>query len=88
MFQVVWTRVALDELARIWIQVDSNVRRAITIAADAVDRELQTSPQSQGESREDQQRIFFVYPLGIRYLIDVQHSVVRVLRVWNIRRRK
>jgi hypothetical protein len=87
MFQVVWVEASLDELAEIWTRADSTVRHAITVAADAVDRELSTNPYSKGESREDQERIFFVHPLGIEFSIDAQHSIIRVQRVWNIRRK-
>ena len=87
MFRVVWTRVALDELATLWMQVDSTVRRAITVAADAVDRDLQTTPHIRGESREGRQRVFFAYPLGIEFMIDEMRSIVRVLHVWDIQRK-
>ena len=88
MFQVVWLEASLDELAEIWTQADSSVRQAITVAANSIDHELRTSPYDQGESREGEERVFYVYPLGIQFLIDSEHSMVLVQRVWSIRRKR
>jgi hypothetical protein len=67
MFQVVWLEASLDELADIWTHADSSVRQAITIAANSIDYELRTSPYNQGESREGQERVFYVYPWGFNF---------------------
>jgi hypothetical protein len=88
MIEVIWLQQALDELATIWVQADSVVRQAITETAYVIDQELQSDPEGQGESRADGERVFFVYPLGIQFEVDAQRLVVRVLHVWDIRRRK
>lgn len=87
-FQVVWLQTALNELATIWVEADSVIRQAITEATHAIDGALQANPANQGDSREEGERVFFVYPLGIQFQIDAQHSLVRVLHVWDIRRRR
>jgi len=86
MFRVRWIQTALDELATAWMQADSASRQDITIAADAIDHELQTNPQNKGESRTEGERIFFVSPLGVLFEVDTAASIVWVLHVWNIRR--
>ena len=57
MFQVEWLDDAIDELAAIWTRADSEKRRAITEASGALDRELRTNPQQQGESRGGGHRV-------------------------------
>ena len=75
MFQVVWLQRALDELATIWLRANSLVRQDITAVAHAIDQELQANPERQGESREDEVRICFAYPLGIQFEINADHRV-------------
>ena len=87
MFTVRWKRSALNELATRWIQADSAMRQAITAATNQIDEELQQDPESKGESRGDAERIWFVFPLGIRFEADQQHLIVRVLHVWSYQRR-
>jgi hypothetical protein len=41
MFQVEWLQSALDELAAIWMQADSALRQAITVATHQIDQLLQ-----------------------------------------------
>ncbi len=88
MLRVVWLQSALDELATLWLQADSALRQAITATTQTVDQELRANPARLGESREQGERVFFVYPLGIQFEIDLQRSIVRVLHVWDIRRKK
>ncbi len=52
MFRVEWLQVALDELARIWINANPSLRRAITTATHIADQELQTDPVRLSESRD------------------------------------
>jgi len=65
MFRVEWLQDALDELTRLWMQADSALRQAITAATHAIDQELQVDPYRQSESREDDERVLFVYPLAV-----------------------
>lgn len=87
MFTVRWKRSALNELATLWTQADSAMRQAITTANNRIDRELQHDPENRGESRGVGGRIYFEFPLGIRFEVDRQQSLVHILHVWSFRRR-
>jgi hypothetical protein len=82
MFRVRWLDEADDQLAAIWMRVDSEKRRAVTEATNAIDRELKSDPFRQSESRENKRRVLFVPPLGIFFSVDTKRRVVRVVRVW------
>ncbi len=64
MFRVEWIQEALDELMLIWMQADAALREAITRATNAIDQELRSDPYRQSESRGDEERVLFVYPLA------------------------
>jgi hypothetical protein len=87
MFRVRWIQSALDDLATIWMNADSEVRQAITDATNALDPELQIDPYRQSESRGDEERILHVYPLGVEIEIDLARRTVWVLHVWRFRHR-
>jgi hypothetical protein len=82
MFRVRWATSALNELTNLWVSADSKRRRAITSAAQAVDRDLAINPRNKGESRADDARIFFAPPLGIIFEVEQPLAIVRVMRVW------
>lgn len=88
MFELLWAPEAVDELAALWTQADSNLRQAITAAAHQIDQALQTDPLNQGESRARDERVLFVVPLGVTYDVDAVRRVVRVLQVWRYRPRR
>ena len=88
MYRVRWKKSALDELTRTWTQADSSMRVAITAATHAIDQQLQSNPYEGSESREHGVRVLFVFPLGIRFEIDEQHSVVQVYHIWSFRKRR
>ena len=67
MHQVDWLKTSLDELAGIWLAADSEARTAIASATQEIDRLLQADPFNQGESREADQRVMFMAPLGLTY---------------------
>jgi hypothetical protein len=85
-YMVVWLRRALNELTTLWTNADSTLRRAITSAADEIDRRLKDNPDSEGESRADGERILFAGPLGILY--HVKQGAVLIFHVWDARRKK
>ena len=82
MFQVRWRPTALKDLAALWTSADAAQRRAITQAAQSIDRQLPNNPQNQGESRTKGRRIFFASPLGILFRVEPQQRIIRVLQVW------
>jgi hypothetical protein len=87
MFTVRWTQVALNQLTALWTQANTAMRQAITAATHQIVHQLSQAPGTQGESREGNERIMFVLPLGIRFAVDSQNARVRVLYVWSCRRR-
>ena len=87
MFRVEWIQTALDELTDLWVGTDSEGRDRITVAAQAIDRELSTNPYRQTESRDDEERVLHAYPLGVLIEIDLARRLVWVLHVWRFRRR-
>ncbi len=87
MFRVEWLQEAVDDLASIWIGANPSLRQKITVAAHTLDQELQTDPYRQSESRHDEDRVLFAYPLAVQIEIDLQKRIVWVLHVWRFRRR-
>jgi len=87
MFRVEWLQEALDELTLLWMQAESSLRQALTAATHRIDQELHTDPYRQSESREDEERVLFVYPLGVQFEVDLQRRIVWILHVWQFRRR-
>ncbi|MBI1917398.1 MAG: hypothetical protein HYS12_22080 [Planctomycetes bacterium] len=87
MFRVEWIQAALDDLASIWMQADAALRQAITTAAQTIDQQLEADPFRQSESREDDERVLFVYPLGAEIEVDLRQRIVWVLHVWQFRQR-
>ena len=87
-FDVRWTHSARNQLAKLWIEADSAFRKRITEASSRIDQELVDDPESKGESREDRERILFVFPLAVQFEIIPMTNRVRVLRLWIYRRSK
>jgi hypothetical protein len=87
MFHVQWLPAALDDLARIWLKANSAERQEITAASRQLDKSLQDHPETQGESRDNEERVVFAQPLGVRIAIDNKRSTVQVLEAWRFRRR-
>jgi hypothetical protein len=87
MFTIRWKQSAVNELATLWTQADSDQRKAITAATHHIERQLKQHPQDTGESRGDRDRVWWVFPLGVRFEVDEASSRVRVLQIWSFRRR-
>ncbi len=82
MFSVRWKPSARQDLARIWLQASSDSRKAITKASHRIDTELSQAPETKGESRDKNRRIFLVAPLGVILKINDKTTEVNVLQVW------
>ena len=80
-FTVIWNPSAERELARLWEAADD--RRDITLASNAIDRRLAEAADLAGESRDDDDRIDFERPLGIRFRVSLDDRKVLVLNVWR-----
>jgi hypothetical protein len=87
MFRVRWAKVALNELAAIWLAVDPALRQVVTRASDAVERRLEHDPLNEGESRSRGRRITFEPPLTIIFRIEADGRTVSVLHVRMFLRR-
>jgi hypothetical protein len=85
MFRVEWLSEAVSELADIWIKADSQSRQVITEATHNLDRELQTDPFRESESREGEVRVLFTRPLGVLFEVDAAQRIVWILHVWSFR---
>lgn len=79
-FTVIWKPSAEQELARLWDAAQD--RRAVTLAANAIDNQLRLSADRAGESRGGQDRIVFERPLGVRYRVSTADRMVLVLNIW------
>jgi hypothetical protein len=87
MFRVEWLQEALDELTNIWMREDSSVRKLITAAVHSLDQALAADPYRESESRDDEERVLFAYPLAVRVEVDLRRRAVWVLHVWRFQRR-
>jgi plasmid stabilization system protein ParE len=71
-----WKGRAERQLAETWSNAAD--RRAVTAAANSIDRMLQTDPQTHGESRSGGRRVLVVPPLAIAFEIHEQVLVLSV----------
>jgi hypothetical protein len=69
------------------MQADADLRQAITTATHTLDQELRADPFRQSESRGDDERVLFAYPLAVQIEVDLGQRIVWVLHVWRFRRR-
>jgi hypothetical protein len=75
-------------LIRVWKYADASERPAITAAIREIDRRLNSSPQVQGESREDKKRVLIELPLGLQIHVEFDKQLVSVAHLWHIKRRR
>jgi hypothetical protein len=88
MYFVHWLQSALDELSAMWVQADSELRKAITDASHRVEFILRNDPLDEGESRHGTSRITFVPPLAVTFQIESDGISVTVLHVCLFKKRK
>lgn len=81
-YAVVCSVAADGELAAIWIAAED--RKAVSDAANDIEKALATAPLDHGESREGNLRILFVAPLGARYTVQVENGRVVIVQFWTI----
>jgi hypothetical protein len=80
---VLWKPDAERDLGELWMNADD--KKAITNAANRIDISLRKDPLNVGESRADNDRIYFESPLGILYTVDTMDQMVFVERAWRFR---
>jgi hypothetical protein len=85
MDRVEWLQSALDELAAIWIQADSNLRRAITVATNSLERQLESDPFANSQPYSNGRRVLFSAPVGVTYRVAADGQHVSVIHVWIAR---
>jgi hypothetical protein len=88
MFRIRWEERALRELTELWIQSDSERRKAITGAAQRIDDKLRRHAADAGESRDNRQRILFAEPLIITFRVEEDEITASVLTVGETRHRR
>jgi hypothetical protein len=88
MFNIYRSQDAIAPLTQAWENADANFREAIWEASRGLDRDLQSNPQEQGESREGHTRILFRGPVGVLYQVDEARRLVSILRTWAFRPRR
>jgi hypothetical protein len=77
-YTVGWAETALQQLARIWIEVTD--REAVNREVDLIDAELQNDPDSKGDDYYGDRNI--VLPvMWVLYHVDPDDRMVRVLQV-------
>ncbi len=85
MFEVLWSIPAERQLADIWVKTSN--RNAITAAVNSIDRALRSDPIREGESREDDDRVFVVPPLVVDFRVIEEDRRVEILAVRQLRQR-
>lgn len=80
--RVRWKDSALGELTTLWTEADSEARRSITTAVDAIERELLALGERAGESRSGAERIMFHAPVAVLFEAEENEPNVFVLQIW------
>ncbi|AWM39982.1 hypothetical protein GobsT_16190 [Gemmata obscuriglobus] len=83
MFQVTWSRRAINQLAVIWMNATD--QNSVSAASHAIGAALASDPENEGESRPNSRRVMYASPLGVRYRVYPGETRVRVLVCWQIR---
>jgi uncharacterized heparinase superfamily protein len=86
MFSIFRDSTAAASLRDTYEEASEPQRRAILRAISRLERHLRYNPHQQGESRQGQTRILFEAPLAMLFEVDDAQRMVRVLRIWMIRR--
>ena len=87
-YKVHWSEKALNDLAAIWINADAATRVAINRATTSIDKLLLTTPDQVGESRDGNQRVFFLSPLIFSFAVYEMERAVLILGVRPVKYRK
>jgi hypothetical protein len=85
-YTLVWQPLAEARLAEIWTSATD--RKAVSLAANAIDRALRFNPLAFGESRDARTRILIEEPLVVIYDVIEDDRMVRILDVCYISDRR
>jgi len=78
-YTVTWWDEARDELARLWLRSDDKSR--ITLATNAIDRELSVDPMQKGTSGYEGLMQIVVEPLHVQFTVKENDRLVEILSV-------
>ncbi|MBY0229534.1 MAG: hypothetical protein K2W96_09665 [Gemmataceae bacterium] len=81
-FSIFRTGEATIPLKAAWEEGDDELRRSIICATQKIDHQLAADPADAGESRDENQRILFSFPVGVLFEIDQDQKRVNILRAW------
>jgi plasmid stabilization system protein ParE len=85
-YTVLWSPEAENRLAELWNSASD--RKAVTDAANAMDRLLATNPHQLGGARPDGTCVSFMPPLGFLFNVVEADRTVSVLKIWSFKKRK
>lgn len=78
MFTVMWSDMAMDQMADIFVVTDLPGQDHLTTLIDGLNRRLARDPRDEGESRTGNYRVTFIGDLTVRFAVDPQSRIVRV----------
>ena len=81
MYRVIWSAVALDQLAGFYLTFDLETQRRVADAVEALNRRLQERPLDEGEARAGQGRVVFIDRLIVGFSVDSVEREVRIAGV-------
>ncbi len=82
---VTWTELALDQLAAFYVALSLADQDTVARTVQRINAELSIHPDTLGESREGNTRIWFEGRLSVRYLLRPADGVVTVYSVSLLR---
>jgi hypothetical protein len=80
-YRITWRKQATNQLTELWLS--GRDRHRINDAAEQLDRLFSQQPEDIGESRDGNDRIVFLEPLGCRFRVDSVDQIVYVEAVWR-----
>ncbi len=85
-YRVQWDVDAFRRLRQIWVRAEEP--QSALQAFDAIEHQLRTDAEQQGESRAGDRRILIVPPLGVIFRARPEIGEVMILDAWMVRKRK
>jgi hypothetical protein len=82
-----WTKKTLDKLADHYVTLSLTEQDGVEACVHRINASLAVNPMAFGESRSEDERIWFVDPLVIRYMINSDDDTVVVTDVTFLKRR-
>jgi hypothetical protein len=78
-FTVVWLKSVHAELGEIWLAAEE--RKAITVASDEIDRQLQHDADHKGKPLSEGLQTLDIGPLRAVFSVDLENRLVEVCRI-------